>query len=372
MALMHEDRLALGAIEAALRDAREAEDRRPALEVLATSLAELKARGLACERSAQLVLREGGAWIAQLQRAQRSKTTVRAYRGAIDDLLAWAQRERRGSDLFERQGIIDYLDDYRDRQNPSPASYHHRFGLLRTFLGWVARRQGTPNPLLELEAPPDPRRRQRQLARTLITREEFAGILDAAEHPFNDRPGRIERDKLVLLAILLTGISAKELLAVRWTDVEVNDPRPTLIVHRGKREGHQLKPLPRQLVAQLRLWREFREPAYRYQERVLCGLAGGRMHTADLERIVRISASQAELEIRVSAHSLRESAARWLEKAGARESLICEYRGEETRISRHCPRGFDAEIRTAMQALADHALNDQPLAIQPDIRWASQ
>lgn len=370
MALMREDRLALGAIEAALRDAREAEDRRPALEVLASSLAELKARGLACERSAQLVLREADAWVAQLQRAQRSETTVRAYRGAIDDLLAWAQRERRGSDLFERQGIIDYLDDYRDRQNPSPASYHHRFGLLRTFLGWVARRQGTPNPLLELQAPPDPRRRQRQLARQWITREEFAGILDAAEHPLNDRPGRIERDKLVLLAILLTGISAKELLAVRWTDVELDDPCPTLIVHRGKRQGHQLKPLPRQVVAQLRLWREFREPTY--QGRVVCGLAGGRMRTTDLERIIRASASQAELEIRVSAHSLRESAARWLEKAGARESLICKYLGEETRISRHYPRGFDAEIRTAMQALADHALNDRPLAIQSDIRRASQ
>jgi hypothetical protein len=47
-----------------------------------------------------------------------------AYRNAIDDLLVWAERDRRASELFEDQAIVDYLDDYQRRFAPAPATYH--------------------------------------------------------------------------------------------------------------------------------------------------------------------------------------------------------------------------------------------------------
>jgi site-specific recombinase XerC len=153
MVLSLADRLALGAIEASLHDARDAQDERPAFEVLTDSLAALQARGISSERTLGLVLRERDAWLHQLQDAQRSKGTIALYRAAIDDLLAWAQRERRTEDLIEQQAIVDYLDDYRKRRDPAPRTFLKRFTLLRYFMAWLGRRHGTPSPFAGLKTP---------------------------------------------------------------------------------------------------------------------------------------------------------------------------------------------------------------------------
>ncbi len=151
------DRLALSALEAALAAARELGEDRPALEIVAGSLAEMGVRAVGTTRSARLLSRDRDAWLMRLRSAERSASSISAYRHAIDDLLSWAQLHDRTGELFEERTIVGYLEDYRQRCEPAPATYHRRFLLLRRFMSWVSHRNGLPDAFLELQAPPKPR-----------------------------------------------------------------------------------------------------------------------------------------------------------------------------------------------------------------------
>ncbi|MGH2833123.1 MAG: tyrosine-type recombinase/integrase [Solirubrobacteraceae bacterium] len=348
MALSLEDRLALGVIEAALKDARDAMDARPALEVLTDSLAKVRARGISSEHSAGLALGERDAWLRQMHDAQRSKISITATRAAIDDLLAWAQRERRTEDIFNREAIIDYLKDYRQRLCPAPSTYRNRFVQLRSFMVWLSRRHGTPNPFDALPTP-SPHYKQEWL-----TREEFVELLAGAANPSRDVPGTVERDTLVLMTFLLTGMEGSELIALRWAEVDLDGRRPSLFVcsHRARRPRH--RPLPIQFCAELRRWRVFRSACQ--QEQVFCGPAGGRLDKEKLEQIIARAAARVMLQKHVTPQTLRHTGATWLREAGASRTLIAEYLGEAGRE--------DEKLRAAVQSLADHVVHDRPLTIE--------
>jgi integrase/recombinase XerC len=349
MTVRSADRLALGALEAALAHAREADDERPALEVLAGSLVELGVRAAASSRSAQLVARDREAWLRRLRSAQRSESTISAYRVAIDDLLAWAEREQRTGEMFDEQAIVDHLDDYRQRCSPAPATYYRRFVLLRRFMQWLSRRQGTPDPFLELEAPSKP-----QQGRDWLTHEEFARMLDAAEHPQRNRPGLAERDRLVLLALVFTGLRRSELIAVRWRDVDLDGPHPSLLVARGKGGKPRRQPVPSQLAIELERLRREREPLP--EDPVFCGLGGKRLQPTALARIISRCAGRAGLSKHVTAHTLRHTAATWLRQATGDTRLVAEYLGHAdlSTVSRYAHVASE-EMHTAVQALADQA-----------------
>jgi hypothetical protein len=44
-------------------------------------------------------------------------------------------------------------DSYEERAQPAEASYYRRFVLLRKFVRWVCRRDGVPDPFLDLDDP---------------------------------------------------------------------------------------------------------------------------------------------------------------------------------------------------------------------------
>jgi len=343
------DRLALGALEAALAQARESDDGRPALEVLAGSLLELGVRAAPAARSARLIARDRDAWLRRLQSAGRSASTLSAYRIAIDDLLAWAEREQRTGELFDEQAIVDYLDDYLRRRDPAPATYYRRFVLLRRFMAWLSRRQGTPDPFLELQAPAKP-----QQERDWLTHEEFAAMLAAAEHPCRRKPGLVERDRLVLMALVLTGLRRAELTAVQWHDVSLEGERPSLLVRRGKGGKPRRQPLPSQLVAELQGWRHTRQPSP--EDPVFCGLAGGTLQANVLADVVRRSVRGAGLSKHVTAHTLRHTAATWLRQATGDTRLVAEYLGHAdlSTVSRYAHVASE-EMHAAVQSLADNA-----------------
>ena len=111
MGLTPADRLALGAVEASLQQARDGLDpRRQALEVLAGPLAELGVRSV-LSGTRRLVSRDLRAWLRRLESAGRSQSTIDVYRIAVGSLLAWAEATRRTAELFEEGAIVDYLDD---------------------------------------------------------------------------------------------------------------------------------------------------------------------------------------------------------------------------------------------------------------------
>ncbi len=292
-----------------------------------------------------MLARDRDAWIMRLRSADRSASSIGAYRHAIEDLLAWAQQHDRTGELFEERTIVDYLEDYRRRCDPAPATYHRRFLLLRRFMSWVSHRNGLPDPFIELQAPPKPRQES-----DWLTREEFVKMLHAAEHPVRCRPGLAERDRLVLLTLAMTGLRRSELIALNWGDISLEEPRPSLLVRRGKGGKPRRQPLPSQLAAAL----ERRRSQHSASDPVFCGLGGARLQPTILAGIIRRATAGAGISKHVTAHTLRHTAATWLRQATGDVRLVAEYLGHSdlSTVSRYAHVASE-ELHDAAQALAD-------------------
>ena len=312
------DRAALAALETALTDARASADDRPPLVLLSACLASLGAPTARPVPTASSLRQARDDWMRRLASACRSESSHRAYRNAIDDLLTWS--EPRGCDLFEEATIVDYLAAYQERAHPAAATYYRRFVLLRRFLRWVSRRDGVPDPFLDLEPPPKPRQE-----RDWLERDEFRRLLDAAGHPERNLSGLAERDQLVLVALVTTGLRRSELCGLDWRDLELDAAAPTLLVRRGKGGKPRRQPLPPGLANELRLLRAEREPSA--EAPVFCGLQGGRLQQTILAEIIRRATKRAGLEKHVTAHTLRHTAATWLRQELGDTRLVAEYLG---------------------------------------------
>ena len=286
-------------------------------------------------------------WLRRLQAARRSESAITAYRIAIDDLLAWCGDRDRS--VFDEATIVDYLADYQRRADPAPATYYRRFGLLRRFMRWLSRRSGTPDPFLDLEAPPKP-----QQEADWLTEQEFARLLTAAEHPPRRRTGLAERDRLVLLTLVQTGLRRAELIALDWADLELEGPRPSLLVRCGKGGKPRRQPLARALARELALLRTERSAAANAP--VFCGLEGKRLQPTILAGIIRRAADRAAIEKRVTAHTLRHTAATWLRQQTGDARLVAAYLGHAdlSTVSRYAHVAAD-ELHEAAAALAVRA-----------------
>jgi integrase/recombinase XerC len=312
------DRAALAALEAALFDARDTADERPPLVVLASCLGQL---GSASARSpaAKGSLRQAqNDWLRRLETSHKSESARVAYRVAIDDLLSWCEAQHRSA--FDEQTIVDYLSSYQKRANPAPATYYRRFLLVRRFLRWVCRREGIPDPFLDLEPPPKPRQE-----RDWLTPQEFRRLLDAAGQPRRNLPGLAERDRLTLLALVTTGLRRSELCALEWRDLDLDGRRRSLLVRCGKGGKPRRQPVPAGLARELRKLRDTRQPES--TDPVFCGLAGRRLQETILADIIRRAAMRAELDKHVTAHTLRHTAATWLRQEAGDTRLVAEYLG---------------------------------------------
>lgn len=345
------DRAALVALGAALAEARRGGELRPPFVLLADVLAGLGAGRAAGPRAAEALLVRGREdWLRRLRSAGRSESALRAYRNAIDDLLVWGRDAGCADALLEERVVVEYLDGYRRRCSPAPATYHRRFLLLRRFMRWVAQREGIADPFAELDAPQRPRQEA-----DWLTPEEFARVLAAAERPTRRLAGMAARDRLVLLALVTTGLRRAELVALDWCDLELDGEAPSLLVRRGKGGKPRRQPLPEVLARELRVLEAERRPAA--GDPVFTGLQGGRLQPTILAGIVRRSAQRAGIEKHVTAHTLRHTAATWLRQATGDARLVAEYLGHAdlSTVSRYA-HVASAELRAGAEVIAAQAL----------------
>jgi integrase/recombinase XerC len=312
------DRAVVRALVEALADAREAGDDRPALVVLASCRGVLGAPSTSLPAHGVSLRQAGDDWLRRLETQQKSESTLVGYRVAIDDLLDWS--ETNGRDILTETAIVDYLHSYQKRAQPAEASYYRRFVLLRKFVRWICRRDGVPDPFLDLDAPPKPRQE-----RDWLTPEEFRRVLDAAGRPERNLPGLAERDRLVLLALVTTGLRRSELCALEWRDLELGGREPSLLVRCGKGSKSRRQPLPASLARELQRLRAARQPEP--TDPVFCGLEGRRLQETILADIIRRAAKRAGIEKHVTAHTLRHTAATWLRQELGDTRLVAEYLG---------------------------------------------
>jgi len=343
------DRVALTSMQQALLDARGTGDPRPPFAIMAASLSDLgidlpqtRPRTVSLEQARQ-------DWLRRLRSANRSASSISAYRVALDDLLSFLDRSGQATAPLSEETIVAYLDDYRRRRNPAEATYYRRFTLLRRFCRWLSRRSGVPDPFLDLEPPGKP-----QQEADWLTNDEFACLLDAAGAPIRRRPGLAERDRLVLLTLVSTGLRRSELLALNWSDLQLDGNRPSLLVRRGKGGKPRRQPLPPALADEFRRQQTSRSPAS--GDPVFCGLAGKRLTSTILATLIRRAAQRAGIEKSVSAHTLRHTAATWLRQQTADARLVAAYLGHAdlSTVSRYA-HVADSELHQAAATLGEHS-----------------
>ena len=311
---------ALAALEAALVDARASADDRPPLVVLC-----LLSRSARRPPSPRLGVLDSASlrqarddWLRRLETcAQERERTGRLPR-----------RDRRPARLvgaahrsvFEEATIVDYLSAYEHRAHPAPATYYRRFLLLRRFLRWVSRRDGVPDPFLDLDPPPKPRQE-----RDWLTREEFRRLLDAAGTSRTEpawprrarpaRPAHARHDRTTPLR------------AVR---ARVAGPRPRrtqAVAARPPRERRQApvpaaprRPRPRaSKLRDARAAQSDRSCLLRARRRTPAGDDPRRHHPPGAET--------RGIEKHVTAHTLRHTAATWLRQELGDTRLVAEYLG---------------------------------------------
>jgi integrase/recombinase XerC len=341
------DQAALASLRAGLSVAREAGDTRPPFAIVAECVTDL---GVTLPRrtgdfgSLQQARED---WLRRLRSSGRSTSALVAYRVALDDLLAFIDA-RTDCDPFSEQTVVAHLDEYRARRRPAPATYYRRFTLLRHFYRWLSRRAGVPDPFLDL---PTPRKPQQEA--DWLTPEEFQRLLAAAASPRRNRRGLAERDELVLIILVVTGLRRSELMALNWGDLELDTDRPSLLVRSGKGGRPRRQPLPGVLARQLAAMRDGAPP----DAPVFRGLAGGRLQPTILANIIRRAATAAGIEKKVTAHTLRHTAATWLRQQTGDARLVAAYLGHAdlSTVSRYAHVAVD-ELHAAARVIADRAV----------------
>jgi integrase/recombinase XerD len=340
------DQRALATLRDALCTARERGDARVPLAVIAACLDELGV-ALPQRRSAAVSLEQAREeWLRRIRSANRSGSALSAYRVALDDLIAFLDRTGGTQTVFCEETIVAYLDDYRDRKQPAPATYYRRFSLLRCFFRWLSSRAGVPDPFLDLAPPGKPQREA-----DWLTGEEFARLLEAAGSPRRRRAGLAERDRLVLLTLVATGLRRSELLALDWGDLELDGARPSLLVRCSKGGKPRRQPLPAALAAALGRRRTVVSAGA--EEPVFCGLEGRRLQRTILGLVIRRAAERAGLAKHVTAHTLRHTAATWLRQQTGDARLVAAYLGHSdlSTVSRYAHVAPD-ELHAAAEEIA--------------------
>ena len=169
-----------------------------------------------------------------------------------------------------------------------------------------------------LEGPPKP-----QQEADWLTETEFEHLLTAAANPPRRRDGLAERDRLVLLTLVQTGLRRAD----RARLVRPRAGRRAALAARAPRQGGKPRrqPLAPPLARELALLRARRKA--RAAAPVFCGLEGKRLQPTILAAIIHRAARRAQLEKRVTAHTLRHTAATWLRQQTGDARLVAAYLG---------------------------------------------
>jgi integrase len=343
------DGMAVGWLDEALDVARKAGDERPSFAIIASYLEELGAVPVPSQCPDVSLHQAREDWLRRIASSRRAPSTLTAYRVALDDLLRWLDERGASDGALNEETIVAYLDDYRHRARPAPATYYRRFILLRRFFRWFSGRAGVPDPFRDLEPPPKPR----QVA-DWLTPTEFGQLLEAAGAPARRYRGLAERDRLVLVSLVLTGLRRSELIALDWGDLDLDGPNPSLVVRSGKGGKPRRQPLAPALAAALTRLRQDTEPSA--DAPVFRGLRGGRLQPTILAGIIARAAKGAGIEKRVTAHTLRHTAATWLRQATGDARLVAEYLGHADLSTVHRYAHVAApELDAAASAIAAHA-----------------
>ena len=272
------------------------------------------------EASAQAV----ESWCAYLagQRG-RSDHTVRAYRGDVIAMLAYAASRGveapAGVDLTLLRGWL--AED--TTRGLSRSSLARRAAAVRGFTRWAHERGLMPTDVGSRLASP---RIPRPLP-TVLSVSEADRLLAEAQRGADDDDPIAVRDHALLEVLYGTGIRVSELAAIDLDDIAVSR-RTVRVMGKGGKE--RMVPFGVPAERALNRWRDHGRPALanaRSGAAVFLGARGGRIDVRTVRAVVGNIAGRALADATVSPHDLRHSAATHVLDGGADLRAVQELLG---------------------------------------------
>ncbi len=263
-------------------------------------------------------------WLASLQDGrQASPHTLRAYRGDVSALLAFAADRgttdpRRISTLLLREYLASLA-------SPSRATLARKQAALRGFFGWLLRGGHLgADPTAPLRTP----RRGRPLPRAL----DEAAVARLLAAPDASEPSGV-RDRALLETLYSAGLRVEECSRLDLTDLDLAGGS-LHVLGKGRKERLGLlgKPARDALAAWLPQRKRLLAGRRRAGEPALFVNArdGGRLTVRSIARLVKQHAAAAGLPLDTSPHTLRHSFATHLLDRGADLRVVQEMLGHES------------------------------------------
>lgn len=253
----------------------------------------------------------------------RSLHTVRAYRGDVEDLLAYAS-DRGVEDVSAVNLTIlrGWLAEQTAR-GMSRASVARRAAAARGFSQWLHERG-----LVEVDS--GARLASPRLPRSLpgvLSAAQVRDLLADAAAAAADGDPVARRDHAILEVLYGTGVRVSELASSDLDDVD--DDRRTLRVM-GKGGKERMVPFGVPALTALNEWRRDGRPALltaRSGAALFLGVRGGRIDVRTIREVVRVTAQRALPDTALSPHGLRHSAATHILEGGADLRAVQELLG---------------------------------------------
>jgi len=255
-----------------------------------------------------------------------SELTIKAYREDLLGLIGWLEQEP------GRTAVVDRLtpQDLRAFQSAlqqadyARSTISRKLASMRSFYKY-AQRQGlaSTNPAKPLRNP----RRQRKLP-LVLSNPEMDRLLKAP--PATDPAGL--RDRAILETIYSAGLRVSELVGLCDNDLDIDEQ---IIKVRGKGRKERISPLGSFAIRAISRYRQVRqlhpaESAKGGYTALFVNRFGKRLTTRSVGRLLEKHIATAELDHRISPHSLRHSFATHLLDRGADIRSVQELLGHKS------------------------------------------
>ncbi len=243
--------------------------------------------------------------------------TVIEYLAHVRAFFGWLDQKGLGRAAVKRQDLQAYQAELfalrkRDGKPYSAGFQVNRFSALRSFFGFLARRQILlTDPTAGLERP----RLESRLPRSILSLSEARRLVEA---PNGSTPTGL-RDRAILETLYATGIRATELIRLAPFDVDTEEG--TLRVVRGKGGKDRNVPLTHAAAQAIEAYLAQGRPkllsSSKASRQLFVSPRGGVLYRATLAQLVRTWAKRAGIKKHVSPHVFRHSVATHLLKRGA-------------------------------------------------------
>ncbi len=261
-------------------------------------------------------------FVRTLLQQDLAEATVRGYLQDLTDFRRWFEHTN-GEPLTPEAVTLQDVREYRAWlvRRHAAATVNRRLLALRKWLDWAVQAghiQANParNVRLVREQSPGVRWLDRKAVYAL--RRAAERILQTSRIRYPKRWLILERDALLTLFLLNTGLRVGEVVTLTWGDVELRPRSGHVVVRQGKGGKQRRVPLNVEARKALTRWREALQKAGVSPETVWCDARGNRLTPRAVQRAVARVAREAGLE-GVTPHVLRHTFGKTLARASGIE-----------------------------------------------------